>query len=454
MTHTLIYPHTTVAQRRRAPRDRRLRRRRPGARVRHAAVHLRRADAARPVPRLPRRLRRAHRPLRDRVREQGVQLPRDGGAGRAGGPVAGRRHRRRAGGRARRRLPAGAHLLPRQQQVGGRDRGRPRRRHRPLRRRLVRGDRAAGGGRGRPRPRPGRARARHAGRAPQHARLHPDRPAGQQVRLRAGRRARARGGAPPQGRAPPRARRRARAHRLADLRARLVPARGRGALRRHRRLAPRLRLRVPHLQHRRRARHPLHHRRPAQLHRRVRGDRRRTRSAPAPSKHGLPMPQALRRAGAQHRRQGGRHRVHGGDRQGHPRRAHLRGRGRRHERQPAADALRLQVRGDAGEQGGGAGDGRGHRRRQALRVGRRAGARRARRAARAGRHPRHARAPAPTATRWPTTTTRSRARPWSWSAAAGRASSSSERPGTTCCACSARSPRDASRQRRAPQWTR
>ena len=128
------------------------------------------------------------------------------------------------------------------------------RRHRPLRRRLVRGDRAAGGGGRRPRPRAGRARARHAGRAPQHARLHPDRPAGQQVRLRAGRRARARGGAPPQGRAPPRARRRARAHRLADLRARLVPARGRGALRRHRRVATRLRLRVPHLQHRRRAR--------------------------------------------------------------------------------------------------------------------------------------------------------------------------------------------------------
>ena len=172
-------------------------------------------------------------------------------------------------------FPAGAHLLPRQQQVAGRDRGRPRRRHRPLRRRLVRGDRAAGGGGGRPRPLPGRARARHAGRAPQHARLRPDRPAGQQVRLRAGRRARARGGAPPQGRAPSGARRRARAHRLADLRARLVPARGRGALRRHRRVAPRLRLRLPHLQHRRRARHPLHLGRPAQLHRRVRGDRRR-----------------------------------------------------------------------------------------------------------------------------------------------------------------------------------
>ena len=52
-----------------------------------------------------------------------------------------------------------------------------------------------------PRP-PGRARARHAGRAPQHARLHPDRPAGQQVRLRAGRRARARGGPPRSGTRP------------------------------------------------------------------------------------------------------------------------------------------------------------------------------------------------------------------------------------------------------------
>ena len=129
-------------------------------------------------------------------------------------------------------------------------------------------------GRGRARHEAAGARARHAGRAAQHARLHPDRPAGQQVRLRAGRRPRPRGRAAPARRAAPRARGRARPHRLADLRAGLVPARGRGALRGHRRLAPRLRLRVLRVQHRRRPRHPLHGQRPAQLHRRVRGDRR------------------------------------------------------------------------------------------------------------------------------------------------------------------------------------
>ena len=81
------------------------------------------------------------------------------------------------------------------------------------------------------------------GRAAQHARLHPDRPAGQQVRLRPGRRPRRGGGAPPPRRGPSRARRRARPHRLADLRAGLVPPRGRGAVHRPRRLASRLRLR-------------------------------------------------------------------------------------------------------------------------------------------------------------------------------------------------------------------
>ena len=107
-------------------------------------------------------------------------------------------------------------------------------------------------------------------------------------------------------------------------------------------------------------------------------------------KHGMPMPRLFVEPGRSIAGKAARDRVHRGDRQGHPRRAHLRGRGRRHERQPAAHALRLQVRGDAGEQGGGGGDGRGHHRRQALRVRRRAGARRAHRAARARRHPRHA----------------------------------------------------------------
>ena len=52
-----------------------------GGAVRHAAVRVRRGRAARPVPRVPRRLRRGRR-----VREQGVPLHRDGAAGRRGRP--------------------------------------------------------------------------------------------------------------------------------------------------------------------------------------------------------------------------------------------------------------------------------------------------------------------------------------------------------------------------------
>ena len=88
------------------------------------------------------------------------------------------------------------------------------------------------------------------------------------------------------------------------------------------------------------------------------------------------------------------HRHHQGD----PRRAHVRRHRRRHERQPAAHALRLEVRGHAGRQGRDAGHAGRDRGRQALRDERRAGARRGHR-----RRPRSATcwsrpAPAPTAT--------------------------------------------------------
>ena len=81
------------------------------------------------------------------------------------------------------------------------------------------------------------------------------------------------------------------------------------------------------------------------------------------------------RAGSGHRRRGRRHPLHGGHHQGHARRPHLRRRRRRHERQPPAGALRQRLRDVPAP-------GRRRRRprdadparRQALRVGRPAGA--------------------------------------------------------------------------------
>ena len=70
----------------------------------------------------------------------------------------------------------------------------------------------------------------------------------------------------------------------------------------------------------------------------------------------------------------------------------------------------------------------GDDRRQALRVRRRPGPRRAPRRPAARRRPRRRPRPAPTATRWPTTTTASRGRRWSSAATATRASSSAARP--------------------------
>ena len=109
---------------------------------------------------------------------------------------------------------------------------------------------------------------------------------------------RARGGAPRRDAPAPRARRRARAHRLADLRARLVPARGRGAVRRHRRVAPRARLRVPRLQHRRRPRHPLHAEPTSRAPSPSSPRRPWTRPSARSERHGMAMPQLFVEPGA------------------------------------------------------------------------------------------------------------------------------------------------------------
>ena len=103
---------------------------------------------------------------------------------------------------------------------------------------------------------------------------------------------------------------------------------------------------------------------------------------------------------------------------GHP---HLRGRRRGHERQPPAGALRQRLRGLPAPGGRRRATPRRHRRRQALRVRRRAGPRRP------GARPTSSsatcwprRSPVPTATRWAPTTTRSSGRRWC-SSADGRA---------------------------------
>ena len=96
--------------------------------------------------------------------------------------------------------------------------------------------------------------------------------------------------------------------------------------------------------------------------------------------------------------------------QGDPRRAHLRRRRRRHVRQPAADALRLPLRGADRRPRRRPRRTRRRRRRHALRVRRRARPRRDARRARPSATSSSPRRPAPTATRWRTTTTASRAR--------------------------------------------
>ena len=104
---------------------------------------------------------------------------------------------------------------------------------------------------------------------------------------------------------------------------------------------------------------------------------------------------------------------------------------RRDVRQPAPDALRRRLRG-ARRHAHGRGGRRLHRGRQALRVRRRAGARRAacptRGPATWSSRPR----PAPTATRWPTTTTASRGRRSCSAPAGARAWSCAGRPTRSC----------------------
>ena len=113
-------PLRLAPQRARRARGRRLRRDRARARVRHARLRLRRGRHPRPRPRLQRGVRGAHRPLRGRLREQGVPVHRDLPAAGRGGPVVRRGLGRRAAPGAGRRLRARAHLHARQQQDRGR----------------------------------------------------------------------------------------------------------------------------------------------------------------------------------------------------------------------------------------------------------------------------------------------------------------------------------------------
>ena len=115
-------------------------------------------------------------------------MQRDSPLDRRGRPVAGRLHRRRAGGRAARRLPARANRVARQQQIGrradrcGQGRGRSRRGGLDDRDRATRRHRGRGG------RRPGRAGPRHRRRRGAHPRVHLHRPRRPEVRAVAGQR--------------------------------------------------------------------------------------------------------------------------------------------------------------------------------------------------------------------------------------------------------------------------
>ena len=165
------------------------------------------------------------------------------------------------------------------------------------------------------------------------------------------------------------------------------------------------RLRVPPAQPGRRPRHPLHRRRPSP---------RRSPSSPTVAttaldvelaRRDLPLPTVLVEPGRSIVGKAAVTALPRRHHQGGPRRAHLRGGRRRHVRQPAAHALRLALRGHDRQPGRHAGDVSDDRGRQALRVGRRAGARRARSPRPSSATCWSRRPPAPTATPWPTTTT-------------------------------------------------
>ena len=101
--------------RRRPPVGRRVRPRGARRQLRHAAVRLRRGRAARAAAAsTPTR----SAPARSSYAGKAFLCTAMAPARRRGGPPPRRRHRRRAARRAPRRVPAGAHRVPRQQQVG------------------------------------------------------------------------------------------------------------------------------------------------------------------------------------------------------------------------------------------------------------------------------------------------------------------------------------------------
>ena len=206
------------------------------------------------------------------------------------------------------------------------------------------------------RARAARAHARHAGNQGQHPLLHPDRPGRLEVRLPARRRA-ASGRALRRGGA--RAARAPRAHRLADLRPRGVRGGGRGA--RAGWASGRCSTSAAA------SASPT----PRRTSRRAIED-----YAEALLRHVPPGVKVLCEPGRSLVGNAGVTALHGGHRQTDARRADLGRRGRRHVRQPAADALRRPLRG--GDRGPLRRGGAVHGRRHALRVRRRARARRAR----------------------------------------------------------------------------
>ena len=363
---------------------------------------------------LPRRLSLPYRRLRGPVREQGGPDHRDLPALRRGGAVGRRGLRRRAAHGAWRGPRPGSRLHAREQQDRGRASLRGRGRRRPSDRRLIRRDRPARRAPGSP---PGRPDPRHPRDPALHSFLRADGWPRLEVRLRArgwpGGASDRRGALIP----PPATGGPARPHRLPDLRAGALRGGDRGAGRARGR-----RLGVPHPQRRRRPGDRLYVGRSAALDRQLRrGQGRRRATGVRP---GAANPD---RAGALAGRQRRGDRLRGRHREGDSGRSDLSLRRWRDVRQPAADALRLALRGDRRQSGRRRAQHPGDRRRHALRV---------------RRHPDHGRdarrpaaratsssppPPAPTGTRWRATTTASPAPRWCSARTGTRGWSSVER---------------------------
>ena len=183
-TSSTLFPDTAADRRRRA-HARRHPRGRARRRARQPARRLRRGDAARERPRLPRRRARTRSSSTGRRRSRTSRCcgcsPR-----RASAPTS-----RRSASCASRGAPgiAGERLVDARQQQVGRRAARRGRGRRARRRRLARGDRPRARGR-----RDAHADPRHAGGRGRHARAHPHRPPRLEVRPAA--RRRARGAAP------------------------------------------------------------------------------------------------------------------------------------------------------------------------------------------------------------------------------------------------------------------